>query len=223
MSTVTMRQSKLRLFFPMLFDLFAPIFVYYLLHLVGLKDFAALVVGGFVSGINAAGDVLRSRKVKSISILVFIMFVLSIALVFATQDARFILLKPSIFIGAMGLYVLATTFGKPFLVDSMEPFATQGDPAKLANWQASWQNDKAFRHRLQIATLLSGLLLLAEAVARVVIVLLLPINLSVIASNIPGILLILFFALIGRFYLKPAAEQAMASDQTAALTETIAS
>ena len=57
--------------------------------------------------------------------------------------------------------------------------------------------------------LLSGLMLLLEATARVVIVFMLPVRLSVIASNIPGVLLILFFALIGRFYLKGAAEQAM--------------
>ena len=57
--------------------------------------------------------------------------------------------------------------------------------------------------------LLSGLMLLLEATAQVVIVFMLPVRLPVIASNIPGVLLILFFALIGRFYLKDAAEQAM--------------
>ena len=130
MSTMSIQQSKLRLFFPMLFDLFAPIIVYYILHLVGVNDFVALTIGGFISGINAVVDIIRNRQAKSISILVFIMFILSIVLAFATQDARIILLKPSIFIGAAGMYVLSTAIGKPFLVDSMEPFATQGDPVK---------------------------------------------------------------------------------------------
>lgn len=209
MDTTMSRSSKLRFFFPMLFDLLAPIFAYYILHLIGLNDFIALTVGGFVSGINAGVDVIRNRQAKSVSILVFILFILSIVLAFVTQDARIILLKPSLFIGAAGLYVLLTVFGKPFLVDSMEPFATQGDPEKVARWHTCWRNNPFFRRKLQIATVLSGVLLLLEAVARVVIVFLLPVRLSVIASNIPGMLLILFFALIGRFYLKTAAEEAM--------------
>lgn len=45
-----------------------------------------------------------------------------------------------------------------------------------------------------------------------IIVFMLPVRLSVIASNIPGALLILFFALIGRFYLKSAAQQAMGEE-----------
>jgi hypothetical protein len=205
------RKSKIGLFFPMLFDLFAPIITYYLLHLAGLNDFLALTIGGFVSGINAAVDVVRNRKTKSISPLVFIMFVISIGLVFVTQDARIILVKPSIFIAAAGIYVLSTVAGKPFLVDSMEPFATQGDPVKTAQWQNAWQHSGSFRRRLQLATALSGVLLLFEALARVILVILLPVKYSVIASNIPGGLLMVFFALIGRFYLKPTAEQALTS------------
>lgn len=209
MSTMAVRQSKLRFFFPMMFDLLAPIFVYYLLHLAGLNDFIALTAGGFVSGINAVVDTFRNRQVRSISILVFILFVLSIALVFVTQDARIILLKPSIFIGAAGIFTLVTAFRRPLLLDGMEPFATRGDPTRRKRWQHAWSEAGTFRSRMQIATLLAGLLLLGEAAARVMIVFLLPVSLSVIVSNIPGLLLILFFALIGRFYLKPAAEQFM--------------
>jgi hypothetical protein len=199
----------LRLFFPMLFDLLAPVFVYYLLHVLGVGDFVALLVGGLVSGANAAVDGLRSRQSKNITMLVFLMFVLSIFMVFLTHDARIILLKPSIFVGAAGLYLLSTTFSTPFLVDSMEPFATEGDPEKITLWRRSWKESAAFRHRLQIATALSGLMLLLEAISRAVIVFTLPVEVSVIASNIPGVGLIVFFALIGRFYLKGAAEQAM--------------
>ncbi len=91
----------------------------------------------------------------------------------------------------------------------MEPFAIKGDPAKRERWQKSWREAGAFRRKMQMTTLLPGLLLLWEAAAQVIIVLLLLVRLSVIASNIPGMLLILFLALIGRFYLKPAAEQFM--------------
>ncbi len=200
MDTTMSRSSKLRFFFPMLFDLLAPIFSYYILHLIGLNDFIALTVRVFVSRINAAVDVIRYRQAKSVSILVFILFILSIVLAFVTQDARIILLKPSLFIGAAGLYVLLQFLASHFWW-IVEPFATQGDPEKVARWHTCWRNNPFFRRKLQIATVLSGVLLLLEAVARVVIVFLLPVRLSVIASNIPGMLLILFFALIGRFYL----------------------
>jgi hypothetical protein len=212
MSTQVMRQSKLSLFFPMLFDLLAPIFVYYLLHLVGASDFVALTAGGFVSGINALADLIRNRQAKGISILVFILFVLSIGLAFATQDARIILLKPSIFIGTAGLYVLFTAFRRPLLLEGMEPFATQGDPSREVKWRQAWINDGRFQRRMRTATLLTGVMLLLEAVVRVVIVYALPVSLSVIASNIPGLLLILFFAIIGRFYLKGTAERAMGEE-----------
>ena len=212
MSTQVIHKSKLNLFFPMLFDLFAPIVVYYLMHLIGASDFVALTIGGFVSGINAAVDVIRNRQARSIALLVFILFALSIALVFATQDPRFILMKPSIFIGAAGLFVFLTAFKRPFMLEGMEPFATQGDPARKAKWEQAWQNDRSFQRRMKTATILTGLLLLGEATARVIIVLTEPVRLSVIASNLPGVMLIVFFALIGRFYLKDAAEHAMGEE-----------
>jgi hypothetical protein len=209
MSTMVKLYSKLHPFFLMLFDLLSPIFTYYILHLAGFRDFAALTAGGFVSGINAAVDVVRNRQAKSISILILILFVLSIALVFATQDARILLIKPSIFIAAAGVYVVFSTFSRPILLDGMEPFATHGNPEKKEKWKSAWRDSKPFQRRVQIATLLSGLLLLLEAAARVIIVFALPVDVSVIVSNLPGVLLIVFFALIGRFYLKGAAEQAM--------------
>ncbi len=209
MNTQAASSSRLRPFLPMLFDLFAPIAVYYALHAAGLSDFIALTAGGFVSGANALVDVVRSRKTRSISLLVFVLFGVSIALVFATRDARILLVKPSIFIGAAGLFVLSTAPGRPFLLDGMEPFATRGDPARREKWQHAWIDNTLFRRKLQAATALTGVLLLLEAAARAVIVFSLPVDVSVLASNLPGVLMIVFLALIGRFFLKPAAEAAM--------------
>ncbi len=201
--------SKFRVLIPVILDLFVPILIYFVLHALGLNDFLALTIGGALSGINATVDVIRKRSARGISLLVFLLFAVSIALVLITQDARIILLKPTIFIEIAGVYILTTTFRTPFILSSIEPFATRGNPALLERWNHAWKNSPEFRRRINMANAITGVGVMLEGIARAIIALSFPIQTAVLLYNAPTILLILLLALVGRFYIKGAGEVAM--------------
>jgi hypothetical protein len=100
--------TKLRLFIPALMDIFAPLTAYYLLHHIGLSDFWALTLAGCLSGAKAVFDLVR-RHSAELPTAVFLMFALTLVLVFVTQDARLILIKPSLYIELAACYILVTT------------------------------------------------------------------------------------------------------------------
>ena len=88
--------------YPIVIDIVVPIVLYYAGRFIGLPNFVALTVAGVVSGLVALFEVIRDRKGKATAVLVFLMFVLSIALVFVIHNAKIILLKPSIYTEAGG-------------------------------------------------------------------------------------------------------------------------
>lgn len=108
-------KARLRVFLPLLIDVFAPLVIYYLLHRCGVGEFWALTIG--------------------------------IGLTFVTHNARFLLVKPSLFIAVSAVYVLATTFARPILLASVEPFATRGEPHRLALWENAWSHSPHTKKR----------------------------------------------------------------------------
>jgi hypothetical protein len=201
---------KLSLFLPVLIDIFAPLAAYYLLHLFGIGDVWALALAGSLSGFKAFYDLIRRRSID-LSIAVFGMFALTLVLVGVTQDARFILIKPSLYIELAACYILMTTFGKPFLLKMAEPFATEGDALRVQAWKNAWETSGVFKKRMRIANALCGGAAALEGIARTMVVLNMPISRSVLWSNLPLLLFVVFCGLLGRFYLKKTIQQVMST------------
>lgn len=146
-----MRRGRRRLalagIYPMLVDIVVPVVLYFGLKLLGLPDFVALTAAGIVSGAVAVFEVVLDRRAKGTALFVFVMFLLSIALVFLTHNARLILLRPSVYTEIGGLYVLLTSFRRPFLLDYVEPLLTRGDQSRIGRWKRAWDHSAALRRR----------------------------------------------------------------------------
>lgn len=142
------------------------------------------------------------------SVLVLLMFLLTIDLMFVTQDARFLLVKPSLFIASAAVNIFVTTFRRPFLLDATKPFATDGEPERMAQWDQSWHTSPSFRRIMRTGNVVVSLILVIEAVARAIIALSVPIGPGVALSNIPAAVALLLIGLLGRFYLRPAIQSA---------------
>ena len=208
MNTIEAKKAKLKSFLPFLYDIIVPAAVYFSLHYFGVADLLALTIAGGVSGINAIVDIIRHRKFRSVSLLVFIMFGVSIAMMIFIKDPRIILLKPAIFIEVGAIYCFISTFKRPLIMDGVQPMATDGNPEKIELWKQAWLDNTLFKKRIRIANVLVSIAIALEGVSRAYIAFHLSLQKAVIYSNLPIILLFVFFALLGRFYMRKTAELA---------------
>jgi hypothetical protein len=174
----------------MLIDIGAPIIVYFILHSLGVGDVLALTIGAMVTAINAIAGTVRRRRLDSIGLLVVAEIALSIALLLITEDPRILLIKPSFYVGFAAIYAFATCFvGQPIGYESAKPFATKGDPERLAAYERAWECSPEFRRTERVITAGWGVAFLADAVLRVLVVYSFSadqVSESLLLSQVPG-------------------------------------
>lgn len=165
----------------LVWDVGLPALAYYVLHLLGASDWVALLAGTLAAGLRLVWVAARDRALNPFAAVMLIVFGLGLALSFVTGDARFLLLVKSLTTGVVGLFFLGTVIGG-------------GRPLTLAA-QQSWQPDLAGELGREYATdpdvrrghrylsTVWGLGLIAEALLRVGVVLLLPVSVAVGVST----------------------------------------
>lgn len=183
---------------PILLDIVVPIGGYFLLHALGMTDFWALTIAGAGTGVAAIVNTVRRRALDGIGLLIMVEVALSVALLFLTRDPRVLLLKPAFYTAVGGLFVLGTCLvRRPLVYETGKPFATKGDPARLAAYEHSWRHSPKFRSVLTGVTVGWGIGFLLVSAATVAIVLSFPpdqVSGSFALSQLPSIAV--FIALI---------------------------
>lgn len=183
---------------PILLDVVVPIGGYFLLHALGMTDFWALSIAGAGTGVAAIVNTVRRRRLDSIGVLVVVEVALSVALLFLTRDPRVLLLKPAFYTAVGGAFLLGTCLtGRPLVYETGKPFATKGDPRRLAAYEQSWQHSPKFRQVLTGVTVGWAIGFLLMSAATVAIVLHFPPNAvssSFGLSQLPSV--VVFVALI---------------------------
>jgi hypothetical protein len=119
----------------------------------------------------------------------------SVVLAVWTHDARLILARSAVYVGVAGFVFLGSALaGRPVTYGAAKPMATKGNPVRAKAYAAAWDNSPQLR---RIHTGLSsylGVLVLAFAVARVVIIYTTSVAEGVWAQEVPGIaMLVLVF------------------------------
>jgi len=183
--------SRFRAFLPFLLDLVVPIVAYFVLHGLGVSDVVALTVGGLATGVNATIGTIRRRRLDGIGLLVVLEIALSIGLLFVTNDARILLIKPSFYVALAAIYAFITCIvGRPIGYEAAKPFASRGDPTRLAAYELAWERSSTFRRVERIVTLGWGLAFCADAILRVIVVFSFTpeqIGQSLVLSQLPGV------------------------------------
>ncbi|MEW9534447.1 VC0807 family protein [Microbispora sp. NPDC049125] len=196
--------AKIRPLLPLLVDIVVPILLYVVLKQVGLNDFWALTVAGVGTGVVTAVNTVRRRRLDFVGILVILEIILSVALLFTTNDPRVVAVKPAFYTALAGLFMGCTCFvGRPVVYQAAAPMAIKGDPVRAVAYDRAWDGSAEFRRRQRLMTAAFAGMLLVESAARVYIVYhysIAEIEKSFLLSQVPGIVLIVF--VLGYFRLQ---------------------
>lgn len=173
----------------LIWDIGAPIIVYYPLRLLGASEVLALAAATAVALGRIAFVALRDRRFDGFAALLAVMFGIGLALTLATGDPRVILAKDSVITGVLGAAFLGScAVGRPLmyaLTRRMLP------PERQAEADRRLETDPVYRSRLVTLSVVWGAILLAEAAVRVVLLYVLPVDVMFGLSHV------LQFAAIG--------------------------
>ncbi|HZZ45349.1 MAG TPA: VC0807 family protein [Pseudonocardia sp.] len=168
-----------------------PVVGYYGARLVGLGDYAALLVATVLSGARLAWVALRDRKLDPFALFMLVLFGAGLALTFVTGDARLLLVK-DVATGALAglLFLGSALIGRPLTFYAAIRFAGAAHADRI---RAGWAHPLA-RRAFTRMTVVWGLGLLVDAAVRIAVIYLLPIDVAVGVSTV--LMVITFGALI---------------------------
>ncbi|MBK1787649.1 hypothetical protein JHE00_25260 [Prauserella sp. ASG 168] len=162
----------------LLFDLVVPIVGFYVLRALGVEPVLALILAGVPTIVHFGYRAIAKRKLDALGIFVLVVLAGSVALSFVTGSARFLLAREGWFTGVIGIGFLATLWtARPLafrMARGMLEHSTLAATLRPDTWDARWEGSARFRRTWRVATVLWGVGLLADAVARVVMAYTLP-------------------------------------------------
>ncbi|MQY35603.1 hypothetical protein SRB17_35810 [Streptomyces sp. RB17] len=166
--------SVLDNFKPLLLDVAVPLGSYYVFKdAFGMSTFAALAWSSVVPAVRTVWGLVKERKTNALASLILVVNVVSLLLSFVSGDPRLMLAKDSGVSSVIAFGILASVWlGRPMMTAGMKPFLVKGDTAKEAAWErlvcGASVRSGAFRRKEKAFSVVWGLVLLAECVARVV-------------------------------------------------------
>ncbi|MFG2882011.1 VC0807 family protein [Streptomyces sp. NPDC048297] len=166
--------SALDNFKPLLLDVALPLGSYYLFKdAFGMSTFAALAWSSVVPAARTVWGLVRERRTNGLAGLILVVNVVSLLLSFVSGDPRLMLAKDSAVSSTVALGILVSVvLGRPMMTAGMKPFLVKGDAAKEAAWErlvsGAAANSAVFLRKERTFSVVWGVALFAECVARVV-------------------------------------------------------
>jgi hypothetical protein len=157
----------------LLWDVGLALIAYYGLRALGASPFVALLAGTIVSGLRVAWVAVKGRHLDVFAGFLLAVFGVGLVLSFITGSPQFLLLKDSFGTGVAGLlFVISCFFGRPLTFYAAKRM--QGDGGM--RFDGLWESTPGFRRMFRLMSMVWGLGLLFEALIRVPLVFLLPID-----------------------------------------------
>ncbi|POX46257.1 hypothetical protein C3489_32195 [Streptomyces sp. Ru71] len=155
---------------PLLLDVAVPLASYYLLkEAFGMSTFAALAWSSVVPAGRTVWSAVRERTVNGLAGLILVVNLVSLVLSFVSGDPRLMLAKDGAVSSTVAIGILVSVVvGKPMMTAAFKPIMVKGDEVREAAWQRLMAGSPAFRRGERAFSLVWGVALLAECVARVV-------------------------------------------------------
>lgn len=164
----------------LLWDVGIPLVGYYALHLLGASDWVALLVATLAAGLRLVWVAVRRREVTWFAAVMLAVFGLGLALAFVGGDPRFLLVKDSFGTALVGLVFLASLlFGKPLTLSAFQTW----QPRQAAEMEEFYRTIPPVRHTFRLSAGVWGVGLLLEAIVRIPLIYLLPIDVMVGVST----------------------------------------
>ncbi|HUK68076.1 MAG TPA: VC0807 family protein [Streptosporangiaceae bacterium] len=176
---------------PLAVDVAAPVALYYLLHGVGVHDSLALVLAGLIPGARTVVVLARGGKPDYLAWLMLGLFALSLGLLLITGSPSFLLAKECAGSAAIGLWCLASALSsRPMTYYTARPAITFGRPAAVAAWEDLGAHSPLFLRVQRRLSVMWGIGLIAEALARLAIIVHYPVHEAVGLVNIPVVAIV---------------------------------
>lgn len=157
-------------------DIGLPLVAYYALHAAGASDRDALLAATIAAGLRLIFVAIRRRRLTWFATMMLAIFGGGLALAFVGGDARVLLAKDSAGTATMGMVFLASLVGdRPLPLSASEGWS----PARARQLESLYREEPAARRAIRITTLGWGVGLLFESVARIPLVLTVPISWAV--------------------------------------------
>lgn len=168
-------------------DVGLPVLGYYALHLAGASDFVALLAATGLAGVRIVWVAVRERALNPFATVMLVVFGIGLVLALVSGDPRFLLLKNSIVTGAIGLVFVGTTlWGTPLTLAASQSF----QPARKAELRHEYETNPHVRHGHRLSSTVWGVGLILDALVRVPLVFLLPIDVMVGLGEVMSIAVI---------------------------------
>lgn len=171
---MTTKTSKQHTFGPLIVDVAVPVGSYYLFKdAFGMSTFAALAWSSAVPAGRTVWGVVRERMVNGLAALILVVNAVSLLLGLVSGDPRLMLAKDSGVSSIIGVGILVSVvLGRPMMTAGFKPFLVRGDSAREAAWRrladGTAGGSGAFLRAERVFSVVWGVVLLAECVARVV-------------------------------------------------------
>jgi len=162
-------------------DVGLPVAAYYALHLAGVTDWVALLAATAVAAARTLWGVVRHRTLNQFATVMLLVYGIGLLLAFVSGDPRMLLLKSSLVTAAVGAVFLVTAVRgrRPLTLAAAQSFM----PARSEALIEMYDGDQDVRRAFRLTSAVWGVGLLAEAVLRIPLVLLLPVEIGVGASE----------------------------------------
>lgn len=161
-------------------DIGLPLVGYYALHALGTSDGVALLAATAAAGLRLVAVAAWTRRVSWFAAVMLGVFGVGLALALVGGDARFLLLKDSFTTAVIGAVFLASLLGEqPLTLAGAQSWR----PHRASHLAAHYRAEPGVRRAFRVSALGWGLGLVAEAVVRVPLISLLPLDVAVGVST----------------------------------------
>jgi asparagine N-glycosylation enzyme membrane subunit Stt3 len=171
------------------FEVVVPMALFYGLRAAGVSQWWALMAGVLVAAPYMVWTLVRNRRLDLIALVTLSVLVLSVVLGLLSDDPRTLAIREgwtAALGGLFGAWMLVTVVvGRPAQLTLGRTIAEiKRGAVGAAAWAARWDTDARFRRGLRIDTAVWGAVLMAGAVAHVVLVYTLPIDLISLVTTV---------------------------------------
>ncbi len=159
-------------------EVILPIALYYGLRAAGTSVYLALLVGAVVPAAVSVATLVRSRTMDQVGTFMLTTMLLGVAVSLIAGNPRFLLAKEAWVTGAVGAWFLISAGRRRPLAFVFARAMLEGRPRFTPEpWEALWNRNPSFRRTFRISSLIWGVGMIADAVARVAIAYTLPVDL----------------------------------------------
>ncbi len=151
------------------FDIAGPYAAYSLLRSAGQSAVSALVLSGALPAVGVIAGAVRHRRVDTVGIVVLAGIAVGTVLGLLSGNPRLVLLEGSVPTAVFGVVCLASLWAQRPLIYRFAHEFMGPDTPKGRDFASLWRYPQ-FRRLFRLYTLVWGVVYLAEAAARVVIV-----------------------------------------------------